>query len=349
MAQCGLNLLTNPDFEAPSQPAIGNNLTGVYAWGGWTMTGGPFNVIKTNASSYGGGPDNAQSGVQYIDIENAGGTLYQDFTITGLTVPVAFGGYFSSRETSGYVNWTASIDIVDLGTSTVVSSSASRLFTIADGGSPAQETWYYLAGNTTLPPGNYRFVANMGNFGNFDHAELFSNCLLATHLNSFTANYTGGNTLLNWICEASTSLSHFEIEKSIDGNNFNSIGSKVYSTSRAYSFTDINALQSEKAYYRLKMVDHNGSFTYSNVVFIKTKGALVLQLSPNPASNQLTVSGMEGKGQVKLFDMNGRLMMKKDVSALQTVSLDISQLSKGAYIVKYFNGANASIQKFNKQ
>jgi hypothetical protein len=189
----------------------------------------------------------------------------------------------------------------------------------------------------------------MGNYGNFDHAELFLNCLLATHLNSFSGNYNSGNTLLNWICESSTNLSHFEIEKSVDGNNFSSIGSKLPGSNRAYSFTDINASQSDKAYYRLKMVDNNGSFTYSTIVSIKTKGALILQLSPNPASNQLTVNGLAGKGQVKVFDINGRLMMTKDVSALQTVSFDVSLLNKGAYIVKYFNGSNTTVQKFSKQ
>lgn len=167
----------NPSFETPVQMNIGDNLPGTDTITGWTMTGSRFNIIKTNGSPYSGGPDKAQHGIQYVDIAAAAGTLYQDFIITGDTaVRVCFIGYFSSREQNSYVNWTASIDIIDLSTKLVVSTAKTRNFTIADGASPAQENWYELYGNASLPPGNYRYQANMGKYGNFDNALVVVGC-----------------------------------------------------------------------------------------------------------------------------------------------------------------------------
>ncbi len=349
IAQCGSNVLTKADFESPVQPAIGNNLTGLFSWGGWTMTGGPFNVIRTNGSAYVGGPDNAQNGTQYIDITSAGGTLYQDFTVTGVTLPVAFGGYFSSREQSGYTNWTASIDIIDLGSSTVVSTSSTRLFTIADGAVPDQEIWHYLSGNTTLPPGNYRFQANMGNYGNFDAAIVSLNCLLATRITSFSGRHSNGNSILNWKCKPSNDMSHFEIERSADGIHFKKIGTEVFSGSLQHEFADNSGLLSDKNYYRLKMVDKSGKFTYSTIIIIKTKGNFVLELSPNPVQNQLRINGLKGNGQISIFDMSGRRVFNQSVAMAQTVVLDVSKLNKGLYVMEYSDGVQTEVQKFNKQ
>jgi hypothetical protein len=348
-AQCNVNLLTNPGFDSPVQPAVGNNLTGLFTFTGWTMTGGPFNVIKTNGTAYGGGPDNAKDGNQYIDVTSAAGTLYQDFTISS-TVPVGFGGNFSSREQSGsYINWTASINIVDLGTSTVVATSTTRAFTNADGAVPAQETWYYVFGNVVLPAGNYRFVANIGDFGNFDAAQLSLNCLLATHVISFSGGADNGNNLLKWNCDQTNNLSYFEIQRSADGRNFTTIGNITASGNHPYSFTDSDPLAAETNYYRLKIIDQDGRQAYSAILNIKSKAGLVLQVAPNPVADNLKISGLNGKGQIRIHDITGRIVLKKDIALTQTISFDVSALNKGMYVVEYFNGNATETKKFSKQ
>jgi hypothetical protein len=204
-AQCGTNLLTNPGFDSPIQPAIGNNLTGLFTFNGWTMAGGPFNVIRTDGTVYGGGPDNAQNGNQYVDITSAAGTIYQDFTITGTSVAVDFGGYFSSREASGsYVNWTASIQVYEMPANTLVATSSTRNFVNADGNVPAQENWYFITGNTTLNTGTYRYVVNLGDYGNFDGAFAQQTCTLPVVLSNFSGQYQGNAIRLNWKAEQQT-------------------------------------------------------------------------------------------------------------------------------------------------
>jgi hypothetical protein len=168
------NLLTDGSFESPVQASVGNNLTGLGTFGLWSMDAtGTFNIVKTNGSYYGGGPDNAQNGTQYVDITNAADYFQQQVTLTS-TAAVTFGGYFSSREQSGgYVNWTGRIDLMNASGTIVASSSSTRNFVNADGAE--DQVWYYLSGSTTLAAGNYFFRAYLGDYGNFDNAT-FTAC-----------------------------------------------------------------------------------------------------------------------------------------------------------------------------
>ena len=350
-AQCNVNLLTNPSFETPVQPTIGNNLLTVFVIGDWTMTGGPFNVIKTNGTPYGGGPDNAQNGTQYIDITSAGGTVYQNFTIAGPAQPVAFSGYFSSREQAGaaYGNWVGSIDIINTTTNTVVATSSTRAFTNADGAAGAQEIWYYLFGNTTLSAGNYRYVANFGNYGNFDNAFVAQNCVLANGITELSGNYVNGKRILNWKVEDQLSTYKFEIEASKDGRNFTNIGAVDINSSDYYNFVDEITTGCVKMYYRIKTISLNGSFKYSSIVTISGKG-FGISFTPNPVVDNLLISGIErGEGTILIIDVVGRIILKKEISNIQSLSLDLSALNKGMYFVEYRNSNGKSTQQFFKQ
>ena len=164
-------LLTNTSFESPVQSTIGNNLTGSNTFNGWTTSVGTFNIVKTNGTTYLGGPDNANDGNQYVDISGGNSFVSQSFTVSSAST-ISFGGYFSSREAAGYVNWTGKIDIVNA-SNVVVASSNSRVFTSGDGAEDQQ--WYYLSGIATIPAGTYKYRVSLGDFGNFDNAYLIKN------------------------------------------------------------------------------------------------------------------------------------------------------------------------------
>ena len=350
-AQCNVNLLTNPSFETPVQPTIGNNLLTAFVIGDWTMTGGPFNIIKTNGTPYGGGPDNAQNGTQYVDITSAGGTIYQNFTVTGASQPVAFSGYFSSREQAGaaYGNWTGSIDIINTTTNAVVATSSTRAFTNADGAAGVQETWYFLYGNATLPAGNYRYVAKLGNYGNFDNAFVAQNCVLANGITELTGNYVNGKRLLNWKVEDQFGTTKFEIEASTDGRNFSKIGGKDIANTDFYNFEDETTLGATKMYYRIKTISLNGSFKYSSIVTISGK-SFGISFTPNPVIDNILVSGLDKEeGIISIYDLAGKLILKKQVSNVQSLSLDLTSLNKGTYFVEYKNANSKNTKQFFKQ
>lgn len=343
-AQCGTNLLSNPSFEDPVQTSIGNNLLGVSTLGAWTMTGGPFNVIQTNGSAYGGGPDNAQDGIQYIDITSASGTLYQDFTLS-TALPVGFGGYFSSREAGGS-DWIASIEIYSMPSNTLVATSSTRTFTSADGVGAAQEIWYYISGNTTLPAGNYRYVANIGDYGNFDNAFVFSNCTLPIVLKYFSVKQQDNKNILDWKVDAASQFSHFEIEKSTDSRNFSKIGNVNPGTGSDYSFTDSD-VKSSIQYYRLKMVDMDGTYKYSGIIVARNDKNNRLTITPNPAKSYLSVIGLTRKGELTISDLSGKQLRRQVVNA-QSVSVNIDFLQSGMYLLQYFDGEKRKTFKFIK-
>lgn len=334
-AQCGTNLLNNPGFDSPIQTNIGNNLTGSFSFsGGWTMTGGAFNIVRTNGSNYNGGPNNAQDGTQYADVTAADGTLYQDFTIGSPNTPIAFGGYFSSREQSGYVNWTASIEVLSLPSLSVVASSNTRAFTSADGVASAQEIWHYISGSATLAAGNYRFRVRLANYGNFDAAFVFQNCILPIRLVSFGGNYSNKSVLLNWKTGYHSNFSHFVVERSLDGTSFKPLHEVDLTNSSNYQYRDIDINSATTFYYRLKMVDKDGSFTYSKVIRIQTEAIRSLTIAGNPVKDNLVVSGIPKPGMLLLYDNAGRVMINKAVSD-QSISVDVSFLKSGIYYLQY--------------
>ncbi len=347
-AQCNLNLLNNPGFDSPVQAAIGNNLTGLTTFNGWSITGGPFNIIKTDGTVYGGGPDNAQNGNQYVDITSAGGTIYQDFTVAGATKPIAFSGYFSSREQGVYIDWTASIDIVDLGTGLTVASSNTRLFTNADGAVPNQDAWYFLYGNANLPVGNYRYLVNLGDFGNFDAAFVAQNCVLSNAAVSLTGSYGNSKVILNWNAAAAQNLSRFEIERSVDGRTFSAIGFVDALTANTYNYTDVVPPADSRLFYRLKIKKADGTVTYSNTISVSSKATVAFTISPNPVINTLTLSGLTGAGGITITDVSGRIIRTFTQRNVQSAAIDVSTLKSGFYFITCIHEGVKTAKRFIK-
>jgi hypothetical protein len=347
-AQCGINMLTNPGFDAPVQPTLGNNING-FTFNGWTMTGGPFNVVKVNGSAYPSGPDNAKDGNQYVDIASAGGTIVQDFTITGGPLPLDFGGYFSSRDPDGrgYTDWTGSVQIVDK-SGTVLATSTTRSFTAADGAPGAQENWYQVYGSVTLPNGTYTYVANLGDWGNFDAAYLHTDCILPVRLNYFRAEQEGSSYLIRWKTEEQTRLAYFDIEKSVDGRHFSTAGQLNVSSGSLYSFSLNGTIAGATNYCRLKMVDSNGTFYYSNILTLSSGLPERICATPNPAKDWLHITGMDTRGTILLRDSNGMMIYKTESSA-PTYSLDVSRLPAGMYVLQYAGKNQLQTIKFLKR
>ncbi len=339
-AQCGTNILVNAGFEAPIQPSIGNNITGLFIFNGWAITGSSFNVIRTNGSSYPSGPDNAKDGTQCADILNAGGTIYQDFTIESNS-SISFGGYFSSREQHvTYVDWVASIQIFSMPSNTLVSTSNTRQFTNADGVFPLQETWHYIFGTVTLPAGNYRYLANLGDFGNFDASFLYVNCILPIKLLSFNASLQNNNNAnLQWQIATADDGGKYELQRSANGRSFLPINLQTGNAALTqFGYTD-NALPNGTYYYRLKMTDKDGKITYSNVAIVKvgSKEQLV-SVYPNPVkrgeSLQINLQNIT-VSNIQIINSTGQVVYRNSRKQTGSMGIPVSFSWKpGLYFVK---------------
>ncbi len=134
-------------------------------------------------------------------------------------------------------------------------------------------------------------------------------------LASFSASFKNNEVELSWTTASETNNFGFDVERSSDQKNFDRIGFvKGYQTAtitQHYSFID-NKVTSGKYYYRLKQIDNDGSFQYSDIISIDIKIPLTFRLEqnfPNPFNPGTEISFvLSESSQIKLqiFDLLGK-------------------------------------------
>lgn len=160
-------------------------------------------------------------------------------------------------------------------------------------------------------------------------------------LTGFSAQRNNKNDVdINWQTEQEINSSLFEIERSYDNISFVKIGTISAagnsSTLKSYSFTDNSNNSKTTSLYRIKMIDKDGSFSYSEIKSVKGSNAATsgFLIYPNPgyANSNITISQLNGPAIIKFFDISGRIM--KTVSLDNSFSIQINDLQKGTYFVQ---------------
>ncbi len=156
------NLLSNPSFEEPVQPNLGNNSPENNIVTNWILST-QANLIKVDGTEYGGGPDTAHHGEQYLDLVGGVGTVDQNFTLS-TTATIQFGGWFSRREPTSGTGFDGFVEIRNGGAVEATSSVAHF------DGEESNKEWKGVSGTTTLQPGNYIFRFQLHDYANVDDA-----------------------------------------------------------------------------------------------------------------------------------------------------------------------------------
>ncbi|MFC5282056.1 T9SS type A sorting domain-containing protein [Pedobacter alpinus] len=172
---------------------------------------------------------------------------------------------------------------------------------------------------------------------------------------SFTAkaDALGKSVNLNWRTTNEVNTQEFIIEKRTDLTAFTAIGKTPSNNTTGihnYNFTDNNATKGN-AYYRLKQVDNDGEFDYSDIVTVNIKTGISLSVFPNPTDGVLNIAhALATKGSVKVLSLEGKNLVTQAVTEGSTsTSLDISNLSTGTYLVVYDSAGQQSTLKFIKK
>jgi hypothetical protein len=187
---------------------------------------------------------------------------------------------------------------------------------------------------------------------------LLNGCaVLPVELTSFSVRQDGDNVRLDWTVESEKQMNSYEIERSSDGITFEQIDRQkakaISQHAMTYSFQD-KTPQYGTNYYRLKMVESNGAFTYSKTVSVGMYAKSGLKAYPNPFSNVLEVEWqgikMQKSVNLKLMDIAGRLVWSSEVQntegGINHYQLPIQKLSSGVYWLRL---DNQPIQKLIKQ
>ena len=166
---------------------------------------------------------------------------------------------------------------------------------------------------------------------------------------SFTAKKQEKTNLLNWKTSQEINVDRFEVERSNNGRVFSKIGA-VKAGSLNYTFADNTPLATTN-YYRLKMLDKDGSFTYSPIRSLSNyNSSLTITLFPNPAKDNLQVqieSDKKSLLQALIISADGKVLLSKNITAQEgstLQSINISTLPKGSYLLKILSSLNPSLE-----
>lgn len=184
---------------------------------------------------------------------------------------------------------------------------------------------------------------------------------LPVSLHSFTAALNKTKADLRWTTASEMNVSHFVVERSTDGKNYSDAALVfAYGTStekKDYSYSDdISNIRSGIIYYRLRMQDVDGSFSYSGVRMIrpgKQKEAATILVYPNPAIDELRVT-IPSEWQTKelkfeLFNGSGQRVHFRRVNyASQTEVINIKDLQRGVYVLTVTSDTQVASQKVLK-
>jgi hypothetical protein len=198
----------------------------------------------------------------------------------------------------------------------------------------------YISGTISLIPS-----------AQIDHIQLtvyYQLSALPVSLEYFKANATDNNVMLRWKSGKEINFHHFELERSDDGSHFQKTADvRPSPVSKEYSYTD--AFATVKNYYRLKMIDNDGMFKYSPVVFVplhQQQNRFSIIPNPVPAACTFNFSNYKpGEYRVEIINSSGMVVEWECIILDNNTSIpfDFDGFSNGLYIVNLYSGNNVLV------
>ena len=203
---------------------------------------------------------------------------------------------------------------------------------------------------TSTPANTRRNNINPGpsaatSFNHF-YATVQTGTILPIELLFFNAQPEGENVKCKWETSSETNNEYFEVERLSNGKEFFPIGKVsgyglgTSTESRTYSLIDDDVCNDIR-YYRLKQVDIDGNYSYSDVVAIDcSSDKKGINIYPNPTESTIFCSFYENKNSSLTFqwrDILGKVIKEEIhdvIKGFNTVQSDVSDLAKGIYFLR---------------
>ncbi len=181
---------------------------------------------------------------------------------------------------------------------------------------------------------------------------------LPVELTSFQAIQQDSHAYLHWETASERNTSHFSIERSTNGIDFEEIGSvQGYgdaTIARQYTFKDIIPKNGVN-YYRLKIVDHDDTFEYSNIEVVFFEAEPIIQLFPNPVEKTIQLKGLNSNLKnvhLDILNQNGKLIFSNKTSInqgrLQISTGTVNIKNPGTYFLRVIGQGQSHVLKFIK-
>ena len=329
----------------------------------WTTIGSPATPIHNDSIVI-------QSGISVTIGTNGGSTIDLQNVIVDIFGALVFdkpNGASKSNDLNITTNTTNPIPVVRLASGASISASSGgngkgNIYVIVNG-DPAKTQLKYstgsvsgvLAGQTAGPiVTGPAFAQNT--VSQPQYFTTGANASLPVSISVFKAAISDNNVTLNWTSLQEINTQSFVIEKSSNGSNWQQIGSLPAAgfsgVATKYQFVD--GAVATINYYRLKTVDLDGKFNYSNTLVIRSKNTAVnVSLFPNPAVNSVNITINHSLAQqgftINLLNHNGQLMARRQIADgtnTNTLSLDLSNYKTGTYTLDIlFSGGTREAHK----
>jgi hypothetical protein len=204
---------------------------------------------------------------------------------------------------------------------------------------PAGTTYYYYA-FITEADGNNAWTAPIW--------VTVTESILPVELTSFNASEKNNIAILNWSTATETNNVGFEIEKKESGSVWNKIGfisgNGTSSSKNSYSYSDKLKGNEKQVFYRLKQIDKDGNYKYSNEIELNVALPIIYSLEqnyPNPFNPATTIKyqiAKAGNVSLKIYDVLGKeiktLVNENQAEGFYNIKFDASKLTSGVYIYR---------------
>ncbi|MBK9634809.1 MAG: T9SS type A sorting domain-containing protein [Bacteroidetes bacterium] len=173
---------------------------------------------------------------------------------------------------------------------------------------------------------------------------------LPIELASFTGYHNADKyeNNLNWVTASEVNSSRFVVEKSLDGASFEYLGEKAgagnSTTTLNYDFVDTKPALGDN-YYRLKMIDKDGTFEYSKIINVNvgvgTAGSQILGIYPNPTHGMLNIrflSGEKEKFTMRVMNTTGQVVRENTfdfAAGINFIEMNTFDFADGLYILQF--------------
>jgi Secretion system C-terminal sorting domain len=188
-------------------------------------------------------------------------------------------------------------------------------------------------------------TATFSNLGAFSVGE--NGVLLPATIQNFKAVLNNNVAAISWQVINEINVANYVVERSANGTQFATLKTIQANNSMAYTTVDNLPIQGIN-YYRLKVVDNNGTFAYSNTISVNTNTATVLSIYPNPAQQFIRIDGVNNNTTISIYNNVGvKMIDRKAVNNIQLIN--IHKLAAGTYNVVISNGVTTTTKTFIKQ
>jgi hypothetical protein len=262
--------------------------------------------------------------------------------------------------TAVYTNAAATFGMLTGSLPNGVTNGDIKLFNRGNGSGLAWTLFQTASAFTTSPVSSTYNFTSPSQFNQQFVIGTFSNPL-SVKLISFTGRANQKDALLNWSTSNEEDMDKYILERSIDGSSYATVAevnAKGGLISNNYSYIDREAGNNQSVvFYRLKMMDKSGAFSYSKLAIVQfgEKESNALAVNPNPFTSSFSAfyyAKEEGNVVYSITDLRGNIVEYRSVNVIKgTNELNIqpsSELASGVYMMQIMDKGNKTSQKIIK-